>query len=111
VVYYLHGNSRCKTCLKLEALARAAVENNFAAELADGRMKWAEVDYDDPVHAHFKKTFKLSFSTVMLARVEGGKVSTRTCEKTWELMYDEFQFETYLVGEIRAMLTAPGGGA
>jgi hypothetical protein len=111
VVYYFHGNSRCKTCLKLEAQAKKAVENNFSAELADGRVKWAEVDYDDPAHAHFKKEFQLSFSTVMLASVQGGKVSTRTCEKTWELVYDEFQFETYLVEEIRAVLGTPGGGA
>jgi len=56
--YYFHGTVRCETCLLIEALARAVVEQQFGAHLAAKRLIWESVNYDLSENRHFLTDYK-----------------------------------------------------
>ena len=73
-VVNFHGSLRCETCLRIGALSRATVERGFAAELADGRVSWTEVDFDQPGQAHFRDAYDIFASTVVVVARRDGTV-------------------------------------
>lgn len=102
IVYYFHGKFRCPTCLKIERLSGQAVRDAYADYLERGGMEWRPVDVDRPENRHFSKDFDLETSTLVVARVEGGRMRTfRKLEKVWDLVdEDERKFVTYVWDEI-----------
>ncbi|HQH28919.1 MAG TPA: nitrophenyl compound nitroreductase subunit ArsF family protein, partial [Oligoflexia bacterium] len=80
VVYYFHGNRRCRSCLKMEELAASAVRSGFSQELASGRVEWKTVNIDLAQNEHFVWRYNLSFRAVVLSRQVSGQ------EKEWKLL-------------------------
>lgn len=108
VATYFHGDLRCATCRKLEADARAAIEQAFAAELADRRLVFQCVNVDRPENAHFNEDYQLVTRSLVLTEEVGGKVVRwQNLEKIWQLVRDEVAYRDYVVGSVRAYL----GGA
>lgn len=58
-VYYFHRTLRCPTCLRIEELARDAVQNGFSNEIAAGAVKWQVINIEKPDNAHFENEFNL----------------------------------------------------
>jgi hypothetical protein len=105
VATYFHGDVRCATCKKLEADARAAVEQAFAAELADGRVVFKAVNVDRPENAHFNEDYKLvTRSLVVTEEVDGKVVRFSNLDKIWQLVRDEVAYRDYVVGAVRSYL-------
>ena len=44
--YYFHGNFRCQTCRKIEALSREAVESGFPEDWKAGRLEWCVLNVE-----------------------------------------------------------------
>lgn len=100
VVYYFHGSRRCRTCNRIEQLARAAVEERFPEALATGLLRFASVDVDEAANEHFIHDFRLSFRTVVVAK--GG--SFERLDKVWQLASDEAAFRRYIQDGVAALL-------
>ncbi|HDP95991.1 MAG TPA: hypothetical protein ENN40_11630 [Candidatus Aminicenantes bacterium] len=67
VVYYFHGNSRCRTCLTIEKYTRQAVNNGFADELEKGEMELRAVNVDLKENRHFIQDYQLFSRSVVLS--------------------------------------------
>lgn len=107
VVYYFHGNVRCRTCRAIEVQAHDAVNAHFAAELASGELEWRTVNVDDPAEAHYIDDFQLSTRAVVVAAVSPeGKLVYKNLERVWELVDSEPAFGDYIASETRAFVEA-----
>lgn len=105
VAYYFHGNVRCATCRKIEALADEAIHSAFPAELESGALAWSVVNIDEPDDKHFIEDFQLVTRSVVLAEYRGGEVVRYTnLDRVWQLVRDEAAFMAYVQDETRAFL-------
>ena len=106
-VYYLHATFRCVTCNTIEKMTRELLGQQFAAELADGRIEWREDDFQ--ANEALAKQFDVIASCVVVAQVRGGIVDAyNRLDETWTRMEDPADFNAYVGGAIRAYL--PGAG-
>lgn len=105
VVYYFHGNRRCRTCMGIQRTIQTTVADRFAAETASGALVFREVNIDEPSNAHFIKEFDLSSSSmVVVARSGETTVKWENCSQVWPLAHDEAALGTYAENQIRSYL-------
>jgi hypothetical protein len=108
VAYYFHGNFRCQTCRKIEALSREAVESGFPEDLKAGRLEWRVINVEEPGNQHFIQDYQLfSKSLVLVARDSSKQTRWKNLQRVWTLVGDKEAFIQYVQDEIRAYL----GGA
>lgn len=108
-VYYLHATFRCVTCNTIEQMTRDLLDQQFGDALADGRIEWREVDFqEDEVLA---KQFDVIASCVVVARMRGETVlDYKRLDDVWTLLKDTPGFNTYVGDAIRLYLPAAGEG-
>jgi hypothetical protein len=89
-VLYLHGTSRCETCLDIERIAEETVREAFAKALAAGTVYWQSIDYDLPENAEYARVFKPSCPSLVLAAVlaDGQFGRHVTLGQTWDLIHE-----------------------
>ena len=105
IAYYLHGNTRCPSCIKIESFADAAVHERFAPELEDGRLEWRVVNYEEPGNEHYWQDFELEVKTVVLQDLACGEpVRFKRLDRVWDLLDDEQAFGDYIEEEVRQYL-------
>jgi hypothetical protein len=99
VVYYFHGNVRCKTCTAIENQSHNAITTMFADQLGSGELEWRLVNYDTPENAHFRDDFQLAFQSVVLAEERDGTiVRWENLADVWTKIHESPQeFEEYVV--------------
>jgi hypothetical protein len=108
-VYYFHGNMRCKTCKKIEALTKKTVEESFAGQLKDGSMEVQVVNVDLSENEHFVEDYQLATRSVVVSQMKQGKETKwRRLDKVWQLVHDEAAFAQYLRDEISLLLNGKG---
>jgi hypothetical protein len=104
-VYYLHGDTRCPTCRTIEQYSQEAVHNGFAEELAQSKVIWQVINYEQPQNSHFVNDYEVAAPTIVLVRKVDGKVSDwRNLTRVWELVGDHDAFTEYVQNETRSML-------
>ena len=104
VVYYFHGDTRCPTCRNIENYSYEAVQAAFGDELAQDKLLWKVVDYEQPENSHFATEYEIVSPTVVLVRTEKGEVADwRNLARVWELVGDRDAFTVYIQDETRAM--------
>jgi hypothetical protein len=104
-VYYFHGNARCVSCRKIEALAGEAVRAAFSEELKQGKVEWLVVNVDEPANKHFIQDYKLyTKSLVVVDLVDGSQVRWKNLERIWELLLREDLFRQYVQDEVKSYL-------
>lgn len=105
IAYYFHGTVRCETCLKIEKQAKAAIERQFKTELADRRLVFKPVNYEQPENAHFLQDYKLPCpSLVLVWRLDGRDKKWKLLGDTWELIEDPEKFDRYVETETNKLL-------
>jgi hypothetical protein len=106
VVTYFHGDLRCATCRKLEALSKETVEANFAKEIAAGAVTFRAINTDRPEHHHFVKDYELASGALVVSEEAGGTVLRwNRLDKVWLLVRGDRQaFDDYVVAGVRAYL-------
>ncbi len=103
IVYYFHGNMRCKTCRTIESYAKQAVETGFPQDLQDGHVEWKVVNVDQPANDHYVEDFQLTTRSVVLERLINDKREEwNNLPRVWELVRDKEAFQQYIQDEIRA---------
>ena len=105
VAYYFHGEFRCSTCRKLEALSREAVDSGFPDELQSGKLAFRVVNMETPQTKHFVQDFQLTTKSLVLVEYRDGKVVRwKNLPKIWQLVRDHDAFIRYVQDETRAFL-------
>ena len=105
VVYYFHGDTRCPTCRNIENYSHEAVQAAFAEELAENKLLWKVVNYEQPENSHFATEYEIVSPTVVLVRRAKGEVADwRNLARVWELVGDRDVFTEYIQNETRSML-------
>jgi hypothetical protein len=105
VVYYFHGNHRCRTCLGIQASIEKTIAERFGAETASAALSFQEVNIDAPENKHFIQEFNLSSSSMVLTANKGkAMLKWENCEKVWEHAHDQTALAEYTEKQIRAYL-------
>jgi hypothetical protein len=105
VLYYFHGERRCRTCRTIEAFAEETVRGRFAKQLGSGELAWRAVNFDEPTNEHFIEEFGLVSSSVVLVEIREGKpVRFEVLKKAWSLVRDKAAFEAYIAEAVRGYL-------
>jgi hypothetical protein len=106
VVYYFHGNARCKTCLTIEMYALEAIETGFPEELKAGSIDFLPVNLELAENEHFIDDFKLAARTVVLERVVDGKREDYlNLHRVWELVRDKEAYIEYFQDEMSRFIS------
>ena len=105
VVYYFHGDRRCKTCLGIQSAIQQTIKERFADETANGLVEFLEVNIDQEENKPFVKEFELSFSTLVVAAKDGSNtVKWENCQQVWEHAHNHPILMDYAEARIRAYL-------
>ena len=108
VVTYFHGNRRCATCMKLESYSHEAITAGFEKELADGRIEWRTVNFDDEGNKHYTKDYGMFSQSVILSHVvDGEEVSWKNVDKIWKLVGNKDAFLPYVQRVTREFMAPP----
>jgi hypothetical protein len=105
VVYYFHGNYRCPTCLKIEALTAEAVNTGFSGDIRSGRVELKSVNVEEQGNEHYIQDYELASRSVVVARYEGGSPKAwKRLDAVWTLHGDRDGFFRLVQDETRALL-------
>ncbi len=105
VAYYFHGNFRCPTCRKLEALSFEAVESGFPEDLKAGRLEWHVINIEEPGNEHFAQDYQLvSKSLVLVGKEDSKQTQWKNLQDIWTLVNNKEAFIKYVQTEIRSYL-------
>lgn len=97
VATYFHGDRRCETCRTIEQQCADAIEQGFAAAIAEGRLVFRKINTDRPENAHYVQDFDLTHSTLVLADTVDGEVRRHVAlDRVWELVWEPEEFESYV---------------
>ncbi len=107
-VYYLHSTFRCVTCNTIEKLTRELLNTSYDDELANEKIVWREIDFQE--NETMAQKFDVIASTVVVGRVKKGKfVEYQRLDKVWELVERPQAFKNYIAGAIDAALAKMEG--
>lgn len=105
VAYYFHTNTRCDTCIKIEAYSHEAIEEGFKNQIKDGTLELRIVNYEEPQNRHYIKDYKLVSKSLILVNVVDGKQTEWTNLKlVWTLVKNKEAFLNYVRGEVKNYL-------
>jgi hypothetical protein len=104
-VISFHGTKRCRTCLRIQELAKRTVDEEFAGEVGSGKVRWDEIDYEKAEHAHYVKRYELVSSTVIASRWKDGRETQwKLLDDVWEHVGNEDAFRAYLSQGVRELM-------
>ena len=105
VVYYFHGNARCRRCRLMEAYAGEALKNGFPKELKSGKLVWRRVNTDREENRHFITDYELVTKSLVLSEVRKGKEKRwKNLKEIWQLVGDKASYIKFVQDETRAYL-------
>lgn len=104
VVYYFHGQVRCVTCRKIEALTQAAVRTHFSEELKRGAIELQTINAELPQNQNFIYNYQLSSPSVVISKQQKGtEKDWKRLDMVWRLVSDQRSFMEYVRSEINAI--------
>ncbi len=107
VITYFTTDVRCQSCLTIERLTRAAVEQGYADEIARGRVHFEIRNLDRPGNMGYARDYDLSFKTVVISEWrDGEELRWQRMDDVWRLLGDADAFRSYLARQIDAYLGA-----
>jgi hypothetical protein len=110
VMYYFHGNARCKTCLTIEMYALEAIETGFPKSLREGTLEFLPVNLEIEGNEHFIDDFQLSARTVVIERITDGKRGDYVnLNRVWELVGDRDAYIRYVQDEMEKFMNGEQG--
>ena len=97
IVYYFHNTKRCRTCRRIEALTKKAVETGFPEDLENGKVELRILNVQVPENEHFVLDYNLTTNAVVVSLLENGsEVSWKRLDRVWELVNNEEAFIRYI---------------
>ena len=109
IVYYAHATIRCVTCETIERLTHETLDEQFAAEKADGRLVFRAVNFQDDTA--FAAQYEIVANCVVVSKItQGQEVRHQRLDEVWDLYEDPPAFKQFLGDAIRAHLDSTTGG-
>ncbi len=106
VVYYLHMNRRCATCMKLEAFSQEAISTGFADQLKDSSVVWRVANFETEGNEHFAKDYQLYSQSLILSRQhDGEETEWKNLDEIWKLVGDKDKFIAYVQTEVQKFMS------
>lgn len=105
IVYYLHRTRRCAGCQRAERYTRQALDENFADELASGRLAFQSVDIQSRENRELVTRLGPGGSLgLTLARVGAGQSPEhKSLPAIWGYLDDYNEFAQHLTEEVARM--------
>ena len=105
IAYYFHPTIRCHTCLMIERMAAAVLQESFGPALQKGSLVWLAINFEEPGNETFVQDYLLTGSTLIVA-AQGQDAPERwkKLDKVWELYGNQTAFDQYLRTEVAAYL-------
>ena len=108
IVYYMHATFRCFTCNSIESMAKEVVENDFAEALADGRVEWRVVNFQENVA--LGRRYGVGTATVVVVKTEGEQeVEFKRLDEVWKHVNNPSAFKQYIDENIQTYLDGGQG--
>lgn len=105
LVYYFHGTRRCRTCLGIQSTIEQTIKERFSKETASGKLIFKDVNIDEDANKHFVKEYQISFSSMIVAVQNNGKVTKwENGQKTWDYAHSPKELMDYTESLIRKYL-------
>jgi hypothetical protein len=105
VVYYMHRTFRCATCLAIEKMTRQVLDEQFAGEMASGRLEFRTADFW--VDEQLARKYDVSNVSVVVVNMNGGKeASHQKLDRVWDLHANPDEFKAYVGGAVQSALAA-----
>jgi DUF971 family protein len=106
IAYYLHNTQRCRTCLKIEQMAKDALQAEFPDLLESGEVEWQVLNMEDPSNQHLATDYGLVTSSLVIVELHDGQQQEWVnMSRVWELVHDdEAAFREYVSRQVRAYL-------
>lgn len=99
-LYYMHAMFRCVTCNSIEEQARKLTEKEFSAELANKKLEWVEVNFQQD--KAMAEKFDVVASCVVVAVVKSGQIeSSERLDQVWTLLEKPEEFNSYIRSAIK----------
>lgn len=107
-VINFHGAKRCRTCIGIGELVKKTIDEDFAAQLASGQIRWEKLNYDETPNAHYVKDYGLVSSTILITLWKDGKeVKWNRLDGVWDHFGNDPVFRDYLTQNVRDLLKQP----
>jgi hypothetical protein len=104
IVYYFHGNMRCRNCMAFEQYTRDAMDEFFAEKMREGKLIYKVMNVDDNENEHFISDYSLTTKSVVLVKFTDGKeVKWKNLDEIWKLVANKKQFINYIKSEVNSM--------
>lgn len=104
IVYYFHGNMRCRSCMAFEQYTRDAIDEFFAEKMREGKLIYKVMNVDDNENEHFISDYSLTTKSVVLVKFTDGKeVKWKNLDEIWKLVRNKEQFINYIKSEVNSM--------
>lgn len=95
VVYYFHRTFRCFSCTRMEHMVRAALQEEFSTELADGTVVWKSVDYQQ--HETLARQYGVVGPSVVVSPTTGAaETSYEKLNQLWGMVDEHEMFSEEL---------------
>ena len=105
VVYYFYTNTRCSSCMAIEAYTREAIEKNFASGYKGWKVFFKGINIEEEDNGHFADDYRLSSKSVVVQKFsEDQALEWERLEKIWQLLGDKDAFMNYVTDETHKML-------
>ncbi|MFZ2658526.1 MAG: nitrophenyl compound nitroreductase subunit ArsF family protein [Victivallales bacterium] len=106
-VYYTHATVRCETCNNIEKKTRELLESKFKKEIADGRIEWQVVNFQE--NDAFARQFDVTTSGVIAVLMDGGRVlDYERLDGVWTLLGEPAAFNAYLEKAFQKLMASGG---
>jgi hypothetical protein len=94
-VYYMHSTFRCVTCNTIEKMTRELLDSSYSEQLADSRILWCEVDFQE--NEALARQFEVVASCVVVAEMKDGAIlEYKRLDDVWTQMKDPAAFNRYV---------------
>ena len=106
IVYYIHGNIRCTTCLNMESYTAEVLNREFKQELEKGYLLWKAVNVDLPSNSRLLEKFDNApnQSVIFVEESNGKTIRWKRLEHCWDFVQDRLTYESYIEENLREFM-------
>lgn len=72
-ILYFHGKQRCPTCIAIGTYSKEVVNEDFAAQVKSGVVKFKEIDISTPAGEKIADKYHVTWSSLYVNRWQNGK--------------------------------------
>ncbi len=99
-----HSSRRCYSCLVMEKLTKATLEEHFQSELRDGKITFSSINVEKAEHKNIVQKYQARGSSLFINVISDGKDNISEEIQVWRLLNNEQAFKQYLKNRIETLM-------